>query len=291
MASVDIDTHIEWVPELWSAFIVDALTKNVVLVNLTDRRWEALFEGGGNRVHIPQAATISATKNAITDVRNPALDDWADTISFANPNPTESTLDLDTRAYAAVKVFEPVELLGKYAVVQHYSEELGRALAEQIDTDIGATLDSTTNNKGTDNVPITDQIIRESREVLDNNNVKHDDRFLVVSPGTLMDMFAIERYANSLYAASTGNFSQDKGRGFVGRIYEFDVYETTNLPSGASGKKNFMFQREAVAFAMPHGVVFDTKEPHDQFAVALRARVYYGDLLLRSGAVVEIAAR
>ena len=291
MASVDIDTHIEMIPEVWSTFILDALTKNLVLAPLTDRRWEGLFASqGGNRVHIPSGPTITATKEAITNVRNPAANDWDTAITVANPDPTETNLDLDIRAYAAVRVDEPVQMLSKLPVVDYYSTELGRSLAQQVDTDIGTTLDGTTNVKGTDNIPVTDPVIRDSREVLDNNDVKPDERFLVVSPATLMDMLAIERYSNSLYAAISG-VQPMKGRGYVGKIYEFDVYETTNLPAGAAGKKNFLFQKEAVAFAMPWGVKFDTREYVDRFAVLLRARVYYGDVLLRGGAVVEVDAR
>lgn len=289
MANVEITTTANWIPEIWSTLILDALHNNTVLMPLQDRKYEA-FATDGDRIHVPNLSEISATSE--TRAQPATSGDWSEsTIVFSANTENQTTIELDRRTYAAVLVDDPVGIQANVPALSIYTSEIGRSVAQKIDTDIGTSLDGTSNNKGADNVAVTDQIIRDSREVMDAGNVEPMERFMVVSPETLMDLFNIDRYMNNLYQASLGNFDSSKGRGFVGRIYEFDVYETTNLPTGTNGNKNFMFQREGNAFVLQQDIRVTMREPHDQFSTAVRAVAYYGNKIMRGNAIVEVQAR
>lgn len=289
MANVEITTAANWIPEIWSTLVLEDLHKNLVLANLQDHRYDE-FNVEGDRIQVPGLAEISAT---VESRAQPASSgDWSESaITFSANTETQTTIEIDRRAYAAVLVDDPVNIQANLPVMQLYTMEIGRAVAQQIDTDIGTTMATTSNTKGTDNQAITDQDIRDSRQVIDEGNGEMQERFIAVSPASFMDLLNIDQYVNSLYMASLNNFDASKGRGFVGRIYEFDVYETTNLPAGTAGTKNFVWQREAHAYVNPRDVDVTMREPHDQFASAIRAVAYYGRKIMRGALIVQLNGR
>lgn len=289
MANVQITTAANWIPEIWSTRILEVLHNNLVLANLMDRSYDE-FNVEGDRIHVPNLAEITATSESRSQPASSG--EWSESaITFSANTEGQTTIEIDRRTYAAVLVDDPVSIQSNVPEMQLYTREIGRSVAQKIDTDIGTTMDGASSEKGTDNQAVTDQDIRDSRQVLDEANGEMEQRFIAVSPATYMDLLNIDQYANSLYRASLGNFDASKGRGFVGQIYEFDVYETTNLPSGTAGTKNFVWQREFVAYVNPRDIDVTMREPHDQFASAVRAVAYYGRKIMRSGIGVELQAR
>ena len=59
----------------------------------------------------------------------------------------------------------------------------------------------------------------------------------------------IDVIRNQLYASTVGNLPGDLGLGFIGKVYSLNVYMSGNLEAGTSGKKNAIWQQEAIAFA------------------------------------------
>ena len=280
MANVTITTAANFVPEYWSTLVLEALHANLVAANLVDRRFEA-FARDGDKINVPSLAEISGA----------ALSSMTGTVTFTANTEATTQIAINTLAYAAVKVDHAAEIQSQLGLMQMYTGEIGRAVAEKVDTDVYTNLDTTSATEGTDNVDLTDQNVINSRVTLDEANAPDSDRYMIISPATLGAFFQEEKYINSLYAGAIGNVPGDAPRGYRGRIYDYDVYSTTNLPSGSAGKKNFAFQREGAALVMQQDISVQKREPHDELADAIVAWTIYGTKLMRGGIVVEMAGK
>lgn len=271
----------DFVPQLWTPFVLEVLRKNVVLADLVWRRFEKELKLG-DTLNVPTPAT--------TTVSTVTFPGDIGTITFDSPNEDVTQILVNKFAYQAHRIQSPAIKESIVDLVEYYSGEIGKGLAVQLDSDIGASLEGTTQVVGTDNVAVIDDNIRRARQYLDDGNINPNQRYGVVSPATLMDLWNIELYRNSLYNV-LGKLDTTKGRGFVGTIYGFDFYESTSLPAGTSGKKNLMFQREANALVVQEEPVIEFRHPHDVFATVVRAYILYGNKLMRNAAAVEVDGR
>ncbi len=297
MANIDIESAGEFIPEIWSTLVQHPLRKNTVMMGLTDRRWEKFLTDNGDRAFIPSYSEITASEetrsvNAGFDSRGAADAEWSESaISFTDLTASQSTLEINQRAHIAVMIDDPVKIQQNIDTMQIMTAEMSRALVEIIDTRILTTLAGTSNNQGALDQAIDETVLLDSRETLDINKSLDEERFLVVSPEGFIDLLNIDRFTNALYAASMGDVKVDTGRGFKGRLGDFDLYMTTNTVASGTGHLNYFFQREGCAFAMQEGIKVTMREPHDQFASAVRAVAYYGALLNRGASVVKVSGR
>lgn len=283
MANVTLTTAANFIPEIWSTMILEDLHKNVVLLPLMDRRFEE-FGRDGDTIHVPNLSEFTATVRTGTS-RTGAL-------TFVANTENVTDIALDTEAYVAFKLDDIVRIQSIIPEMMLYTKEAGRAVAEQIDSHIATTMDANANTpKGADNEAVTELDIRSAKEFLDEGNVDPGDRYLVVSPSTYSDLYNIDRYTNQLYAGSLGNLVAGKSRGFMGTIMEFDVYMTTNLPAGTNGRKNFMGQKEWIAFVMQLDIAVTVRDPHDELATAVRVVAEYGRKEMRATNGIEIDGR
>ena len=277
MANVTITTAANYIPTYWSALILETLHKNLVGAPLLDRRFEK-FARNGNTINVPGLAEIAAR----------TLTNMTGTITFDANTESNVAISLNKLTYTAVKIDMATNVQIDYPAMEYYTGEIGRSVAEKIDTDVWTILDDHTQTVGTDNIALTDANVLRARQYLDDAKAPMNDRFMVVSPATLMDFFGIDRYVNSLYSGSVRNLDGAKGPGYIGPLYNFDVYEGTNLPAGSSGKKNFAWQREADALVMEKEISVRFAEPHDELAVAAIAWAVYGTKAMRNTSGVEM---
>jgi hypothetical protein len=251
MADMTATTMATYLPEQWSALATVTYRSNTVLTNLMDRRWEPeIGVGDGDTVQIPNfTQNTSASKRSTFGT--------GASITFDAVTESQTSLVVNQLAYKAFRM--PVEMsVQKMAIYEPMlTEGIGKAVALKIDSELAADnsngIDSLT-AIGTDNVDITDDIVLEGEQVLNDNDAPVSDRFLVVSPASRNSLMKIDVYRNVDYASSVGNLPGNRGAGFVGQLYTLDVYMSNNLEAGTSGKKNGMFQRECIAYAEQQGL-------------------------------------
>lgn len=247
MADMTATTMATYLAEVWSKQATVTYRSNVVLDKLMDRRWEPeIGVGRGDTVNIPSfSQNTTATKRTTFGT--------AAAITFDAVTESQVQLLINIMAYKAFRM--PVEMSAQAMsiYVPLLTEGIGQAVALQVDTDLAGDntngIDSFTTTVGTDNVDITDDDILTVETNLSNQNAPMSSRFLVVSPATRASMLKIDVIRNQLYSKSVGNLEGDKGRGYIGKVYTFDVYESNNLEAGTSGKKNGGFHKEAIAYA------------------------------------------
>lgn len=236
-----------------------------------------MLKPGGDRVNVPDVDNVTAR----------TLTSMTGTLTFDAATEGTTVIIVDTLAYFAFKVDDAAQVQNIMPLFESYTEKGGISLAIKVDTDGFTALDGSTNTKGTDAVAVTDDLIRDTMNGLNSGDNPDTERYFVVHPNTYGDLLAIDKYQSSLYAASSGVL-KPPSRGYAGRIYNNDLYMTTNTPSGTSGKKNFMFHKSGCALIMQKEINISRRFPHDELAEALRIYTMYGWKLMRSASVYEV---
>jgi hypothetical protein len=246
MADMTATTMATYLPEKWSHKASITYRSNTILTGLMDRRWEPELVEDGDTVNIPSfSQNTSATKRSTFGT--------GASLTFDAVTESQTQLLVNQMAYKAFRY--PGELgPQKLAVYEPLlTEGIGMAIALKVDEELAADnsngLDAFT-AIGTDGQDITDDLILQGEENLNDVNAPLDGRFCVVSPGTWTSLRKINVYKEAGFAASMGNLDGQKGPGYLGKVYTLDFYMSNNLEAGTSGKKNAIWQREAIAFAM-----------------------------------------
>ena len=278
MADVTIVTAANWIGEVWPPMVLEALRTNPVIADKLDRKWERFLTAGGDKVNVGGLAAIAAG----------TLTNMTGNISFTANTEGTTQIVVNTLAYAAVTLDDPAKIQSNVSMQPLYTDRLGYEVQKKIDTDCLTEMDTATQAVGTDNVDLTDDNVKRAIQYVDDGNGDPSDRFMAISPATLMSFFGVEKYANSLYRGTTGELKTGQGRGFKGRVYDADVYETTNLPAGAAGKKNFYWQREAVALIIQKSVKVDVWHADLQLNQRVVAWAMYGLKKMRDAVIVEM---
>jgi hypothetical protein len=251
MADMTGTTMANWLPEQWSELATITYRSNTVLWDLIDRRWEPeIGVGRGDTVNIPGfTQNTSATKRSTFGT--------GASITFDAVTESQVQLVVNTMAYKAFRIPAELSVQSMPKYVDLLTNGIGQAVALQADSDIASDnsngLDAFT-AIGTDNVDITEDTLFTAETNLDDNNAPAENRHLVVSPASKASLMKIEAFRNSLYGGAVGNLPGDRPYGLIGSVYSYDVWVSNNLESGTSGKKNALFQMEAIAGAMQRNI-------------------------------------
>jgi hypothetical protein len=251
MADMTATTMATYLPEQWSTLASITYRSNVVLPDLMDRSWEPeIGVGRGDTVNIPNFSQNTGANKRSTFGTGAAL-------TFTATTESQTQLLVNQMAYMAFRI--PAET-GAQAMPQYLdrlTKGVGEAIALKIDEDLASDntngLDAFT-TIGTDNEDVTEDTLFTAETNLGDQNAPLENRTLVVSPATRASLMQIEAFRNALYQGAIGNVDGSAGRGFLGRVYTYNVYESNNLESGTAGKKNAMFHQEAIAFAQQVGI-------------------------------------
>lgn len=241
-------TMATYLPDVWSQLASIVYRTNVVIPDLVDRRWEPeLPPGRGDIVNVPLFGQNTSASKRTTFGTLAAL-------TWSALTDVQRQIAVNQMAYKGFVM--PLEMnVQKMAMYDTLlTDGIGQACAIQVDSELAADttngFDGYSTVVGTDNIDITDDNILTCETNLNNANAPLEWRYLVVSPASYGSMMKIDVLRNQMYRDSVGNLAGDKGAGYRGKVYTFDVYMSNNLEAGAAGKKNAAFQREATALIM-----------------------------------------
>jgi hypothetical protein len=253
LADMTATTMATWLNEIWSPLATITYRQKSILPPLMDRRWEPEAGAGkGDTINIP-----NFTQNSRTNVTKRSTFGTGAAVTFVANTESQTQLSINQMAYYAFRL--PVEM-SVQAQAQYMKLAQGaapEAIAQQVDYELAS--DGTNGFDaftaiGTDNVDVTEPVVLSGEQVLNENHAPLAGRYFVFSPATYASLIQIEAFRNQLYKDSIGNLSGDKGPGYVGHILTLDCYMHADLEAGTSGKKNFIGQTEAIAFAEQQSV-------------------------------------
>lgn len=259
----------DFIPELWSARLLNALEKVHVAVNLVNRDYEGQIRKKGDTVHINTIGEVTVhdyTKNA--DINDPeALETTDQTLEISQAKYFNFQIDDVDAAQAAGELMDKAMRKSAYALSDLADKYILKTLADGVDASnvIG----------GTTAVALTADNIYENivklRMLLDKANVPADGRTLVIPP---------EAYAlilqDARFTAGGGAQAEKAARnGFVGTIAGFEIYESNNCVNDGATFTITAQVRNACTYA-EQIVETNAYRPEKRFADAVKGLHVYG---------------
>jgi hypothetical protein len=252
-----------FLPEIWSKETQAATEATLVLANLV-KRFDGDVADGGDTLHVPKVSNITAyAKSANTQV------------TLNAPTETGFSMSINRHYESSYLVEDRLSKQAAYRILEEYSPKAGYAVAATIDSDIAGLYSGLGQSVGNATTDVTDANICRGIQYLDDANAPQTERYFVIKPAGLSHIRQIQKFAEfqsigvvPAIAAGAGGLYNGSGvvkrigpNGFVGSVYNLEVYMSTNLTeeSGTSDTvHNLLFQKEAFALAMQ-------QKPRSQF--------------------------
>lgn len=293
-----------FIPEIWSDEIIAAYKANLVMRNLV----RVLNHKGkkGDTIHLPTPTRGSAsTKAAETQVT---------LIAHGTDAGLSVSIDKHYEYSRLIEDFADVQALE--SLRRFYTDDAGYALARQVDIDlILATLGGTIVHTASTNVieststlptvyegdgttwdettatDITDAGIRAFIKVMDDSDVPHMDRYMVVPTIVKQDLLGLSRFTEQAFTGESGSANTIRN-GLIGNVYNMPVFVSTQMPTvddstgNADNKLGLVFQRDATVLVEQMGMRVQKQYKQEYLADLMTADTIYGDKQLRSSNVV-----
>lgn len=241
-----VTTGAVFIPEVWSQDFIRETNPRLVMANLV-KRYDREIAKMGDTIHIPTITNLSANdKVAGLPVSPQAVTE------------TEVLLTIDKHKETSFVIEDALKVQSDADLMREYTETAGIAQSEAVDDDLAVLAASLSQTFGTYNTAMTTDVILDSIEQLDLNDVPQDDRHFTFRPDVKRDLLDLATYTSKDYT------SGDAVRtGLVGDLYGVATYMTTNMVKSGSNTNNMLFHRHAFALGMQ-------KNPRVQSEYSLR---------------------
>lgn len=212
-----------FIPEVWSARLLNALEKSHIATNLVNRDYEGMIRQQGDTVHINSIGAITVSDYT----RNEDMDDpqvlttTAQTLEITQAKSFNFAIDDVDKAQAAGGVMDTAMSRAAYALNDASDAYLLRIIAEGVAAKnvIGDTTA----------VALTVENVYENmvklRTVLDKANVPVANRSVVVPPEVYALLLMDDRFVK---ASDSGTANAVLLNGEVGNVAGFKVYMSNN---------------------------------------------------------------
>ena len=151
--------------------------------------------------------------------------------------------------------------------MEQYSGKAGYAIGQRIDSDIAGLYSGLSQTVGNSTTDVTDANLVRGIQYLDDADAPQTERYFVIKPAALAHLRLIQKFSEWQSLGLSPNPASGAGglanvgsvvrrigpNGFVGTLYNVEVYMTTNLTeeSGTSDTvHNLLFHKEAFALGM-----------------------------------------
>lgn len=218
MAQINNTTAAVTIPESWYKDVQFARDDNLVAASLVERKYESDLTVG-DQVHMPFIANLT------TEV----ISSGSNLTPVANTE-TEVVLTVDQFKGTAVELFDQTKIQSKYDLDKAYSNRIGQALAEDVDTAVLAEYANVTAGHDMTTVAtVTYNDVVDAVALLDAANVPTGDRFLIVNAQTLSDLRKDAQFVRYDARGDKHAMMQGGGVGAIGEIYGIKVYLSNNV--------------------------------------------------------------
>lgn len=228
-----------FVPEIWSQQLIDVAQKELVAWDATNHSWQKDLKKGdtvniGITNHVTATEVTVGTKGTSKDIATGTklqliMNQWY-----------EAPIDVDYMTIRQGQIDWGVQA----------RKEAEYAVRVQIDTSVCTLFQSLNGSsvQGTDGEKITDQLLLDMTELLNEADVPMDnDRFLIIDPSALADMLSYDKFTQSLYLNIGAVNNGDLGKN---PIYGAHIRVTNNLVAATTGAYAVLMHRDAIASAL-----------------------------------------
>lgn len=268
-----------FIPEVWSASILEALRAKLVFPSLCNRDYEGDIREAGDTVHITGYDDVTVKK--YTRGTNITVD----AVTDAN----KGTLTIDQSDYFAFKVNDLDKVQAKADLTGNFTNSAAYNMALNVEKYISGLMDkaATAPAKTISVTTPSDAYLAvvEARKQLDKQNVPTEGRWIVVSP----DFYAL-LLQDSRFIEGTEAGHNTLLNGVVGSVSGFTVVESNNVPtvSGKPSKQSIIAgTNAATTFAQQVNKV-EAMRMQDDFADMVRGLDLYGGLVVRPECLTKV---
>ena len=219
-----------FIPEVWSARLLEHLRKNLVVANLFNRNYEGEISQMGDTVHINQLAEIT-------------IKDYTANVDIANPDQLTTSsipLTIDQGDYYNFYLNDVDRAQARGDLMDSAMRSSAYGLADKLDSYLAGLLaeGTLTTDLGSDGSPLTVNaetayaLLVKMKVALDKANVPTQGRYVLMPPEFEGFMLLDNRFASAY-----GNNAENRlVNGMVARAAGFDIYISNNVKN-TSGEK------------------------------------------------------
>jgi hypothetical protein len=282
-----------WLPTHYSPVVQFGLVEKSVMAPLVRRPdLEGLVTFSGKIAKYPVIASNDARDKAVNTA-----------VTYDNNTEGSVTINLDQHKYVARIIEESAEIQSIAPALNGYAMQDNKSISKAVDIFMSALI---TNAAITQNVSsqassaaahgdITDAVIRNAIQLLDEAEAPEEDRFLVISPEQKNALLGIAKFVE---ADKSNNDTIKTGK--FGEIYGVEVLISNNLAdttsvassSGAAailGRKNCMlFHKEAFDLVMQRDIGVITEESADHIGIKMVTHAMFGGAVARAAYAVQV---
>lgn len=272
----------QFIPQVWSAKILEALDKELVYAELFNTDYEGEIAEAGDTVHIEQVGDVTIKDfNCDDDIESP--DDVKG---------EDLTLDIDQSKYFNISVCDVNDVQSKISMLDTATQRAGYGFADVCDKYLGSLLAKNGTVKtgfGTKAKPIiitaenAYETLVKMKTALDKANLPKQERRVVVPPEFEGFMLLDPRFVAVPADASQSRLTE----GTVYRAAGFEIRTSNNVPSETDGGTGATTVYSIVGSSPIQGTfaqqILKTEayRPEKRFADAVKGLHVYGAKVLR----------
>lgn len=231
-----------FVPEEWSNLLIDEMEKTLVAWDASDHQWQ-IGRKKGDRVNIGVTNHVTATEVVV----------GAKAASLDIATGSKKQLIMDQWFEAPIDVDDMTDFQSQIDWGAESRGEAEYAIRLKVDSTVTA-LYSALNTagggvQGTDGDEVTDDLLIDIKELLDEADVPMDgQRFLIIDPSAVNDLLKYDKFVAAHYV-NIG--AVENGVVMNGHpIYGAAIRVTNNLTAATNGAYAVMLHRKAIASAL-----------------------------------------
>lgn len=274
--------YANFIPEVWSKKLLKVFNKQVVMAKLVNTDFEGDIKTAGDTVYVRTFGDVT-----INDYTRDM------TIEFETLSDPVQTMTIDQQKYFAFRVDDLDLAQADVDILEGYTQRAAIAIRDVVDTYLLglASTGADANNIIGSGTPVAltksnvYQQITELSEMLDEDNIPAEERFLVIPPKVKTLLLQSDEFTR---ATSLGD--QVVQNGYIGNIAGFGVHVTTNMTTGAGGEYDILaLNRDFLSFASQVNQV-ERVRPFNMFADAVKGLYLYGGKVFQPKAAAIMKA-
>jgi hypothetical protein len=270
-----------FIPQLWSAKILEVVEKNLVYGGLANRDYEGEIRQAGDTVRINEVGDIT-----ISDyVKN------STTVTPQELTDAQRVLRIDQAKYFSFRLDDVDKTQANADIVGAATRNAGYGIRDAIDayiaglyTDAAISGANSVAGIGTEASPVavnsTNALVLLSKlaRLLDDNNVPMEGRWCVVPPWYKEDLSIKQVTLTGIDNTAL------KERGLIGNWYGLNVYVSTNYKwttNNATKCKILAGTNDAITLAVQKQLQVEAFRPEGSFSDAIKGLTLYGAKVVR----------
>lgn len=276
---VTITTAANFIPELWSMKIREAVQANLVMANLVTR-YDSMANGlsMGDTITIPDISNLTANQKAAESE-----------VTLNSPTEGKVSISLDQHWETSFLVEDITKAQSYLPLIDRYTKKAGYAIAKKIDGDLLGLYSGLANSVSAGAAVEYSELLT-AMTFLDLADAPETERYLVIHPTAKADLLAAAEVKNRDFRTPSDQAPTQSGQ--VADILGCKVFSTNQVigttVSDTTTRHNLMFHREAFGLAIQLGPRVQVNYAPGYLGTLVTVDVIYGYAKIRDDHAVDI---